>query len=245
MKRRRGFTLIEVLVAAAFGTTLLLLTAHVFHTALNGRERLRHTAEDSSALRRAFDVMSRDLHSAVVPPEDAGFQFGLAAEQGTSVVTPFQFATANAEPVLLTRAGNETQLVQYSVDVDPRTGRPMLWRRTVGYPSPNQTSPFDADDAGLVPLLPGVSAITYTFYSTDQQTWVDTWEGETGLPTAVRIDLIIEDRGATARSVPRQESWTFNLPAARFANDEAAAADTAAEAAGTATTGSGATGGQQ
>ena len=29
----------------------------------------------------------------------------------------------------------------------------------------------------------------YLFYSQDQQQWIDSWDGQTGLPSAIRVDL--------------------------------------------------------
>jgi general secretion pathway protein J len=240
--RRRGFTLIEVLLAAALSAVLLILAAQVFRTALTARDRLREVSQEQSAVRRAFETISRDMHSATVPPDDSGLQFGLtAAPAGASNI--MQFAAVVGEPMLLNRAANETVLVQYSIAPDPRTNRPTLWRYETSYPVPDGSTPGASQDTRTTPLLPGVTAATYLFYSADQQTWVDSWDGLTGLPTAIRIDLVMEQ--PNLKSDPRQESWVFTLPAAQFANDEAAASAAADSSTSTSTSTGTASGGAQ
>lgn len=230
MKRRRGFTLLELIVAASLAAGLVMLTAQVFRSALAGRERLQGVSGEMARLRQAYQTISRDMHSAVVPPDDSGLQFGLSAAEGAGAgggTDVLQFAATDGEPLLAGRAANETVLVQYAVAEDPRTGRPTLWRYETAYPVPEGAAPGTGGDTRALPLLPGVVGASYLFFNAEQQDWSDTWEGQTGLPTAIRIDLALQSApgGDTANAAPaRQESWVFQLPAAGFANDEAAEA---------------------
>lgn len=234
--RRRGFTLIEILIAAALASVVLMLTASVMSAAFRSRERLQGAGGELSGLRRAYETISRDLHSAVVPPDDSGLQFGLQTGAGTAA-NVLQFAAVVSEPMLAGRAANETSLVQYAVADDPSTGRPTLWRYETPYPVPEGTDPTQSGETRALPLLPGVSGANYLFYSASQATWVESWEGETGLPSAIRIDLALGSNAELQEGGGRQESWVFTLPAAKFANEEAEAAAAAAEAG---TTGTGA-----
>jgi prepilin-type N-terminal cleavage/methylation domain-containing protein len=221
--RRRGFTLIEILIAAAMGAVLLFLSAQVFRTALAGRERLRGASREQGALRRAYETISRDFHSAVVPPDDSGAQFGLIeAAGGGGGMAGLQFAAVVGEPLLAGRTANETVLVQYSIAPDPRDGRATLWRHEIPYPVPDTTDPNAASEGRAMPLLPGATGIAYVFYDPAQQTWIETWENRTDLPSAIRIDLAVG--GDQGKGEPVQESWIFSLPAAKWAADEAAKA---------------------
>lgn len=239
--KRRGFTLIELLVAVALGASLMVLAASVFRTAMDGRQRLAGRSERIAALRRTFEILSRDFHSATVPPDDSGLQFGLTppAAGGAELL---QFAAVVGEPLLAGRAATETVLLQYVVAEDPRTGTPTLFRHETAYPVPEGAAPGESPDTRSQPLLPGATGATYLFYSAAQQTWVESWEGEVGLPAAVRVDLAVQD---TAEGPPRQESWVFTLPASRYETDEATAAETdaAGAAAGTGAGAGGAGGG--
>ena len=219
---RRAMTLIELLVAMTLAATLLLLTAQVFRTALDGRERVEEKAAESAAVRRAYETISRDMHSATVPPDESGLQFGLSATPAGSASNVLQFASVVGEPLLVPRASNETVLVQYAVAEDPRDNRLAFWRYETPYPVPEGAAPGTSEETRTVLLLPGITTASYLFYSEEQQNWVESWDGEAGLPTAIRIDLALQD--ADGRGEPRQESWIFSLPAARAANDEAAEA---------------------
>ncbi len=236
---RRGFTLIELVMGVALAAMLLFVTARVFGTAMVAREKLRASNTEIESLRRAFETISRDMHSAVVPPDDSGLQFGLSdtnAAGSAFGTNALQFASTVGEPLLAGRQASETVLVQYSVGEDPRTGKPALWRYATPYPVPEGSAPGASQDTQTTPLVPGVGGISYLFFSSEQQTWIESWEGQTGLPSAIRIDLYFgEGRRTTAEGDrQKQESWTFQLPAARFANDRAAEAALAeSEAAGT------------
>lgn len=246
--RRRGFTLIELLLAIALGATLLMLAAQVFATALNGRSRLQERNVTSSALRRAYETISRDMHSAIVPPDDSDLQFGISSTVSGATRDVLQLATVVGEPLMVSRAANETVLVQYAIAPDPDTGRSTFWRYETPYPVPEGSSVESDPDTRAIPLLVGVEDASYTFYSPTQTTWVQTWDGETGLPTAIRFDLVFEVEDVPNRTpgTAQHESWIFNLPAAGYANDEAEKAAAEADE-GTTSTGSttGATGGGQ
>lgn len=222
MTRRRGYTLIELLVAAGLASMLLFLAAQVFSTATRSRERLRERAGDTAALQRAYDAISRDLHSATVPPDDSGLQFGLSATSAGTANNVLQLASIVGEPLLAGRAANETALIQYAVAEDPVTGRPGLWRYETPYPVPDAASGTAGEPERAFVLVPGVVQASYLFYSSAQQNWLETWEGEMGLPAAIRIDLALENRSGEEET--RTESWTFALPSAQFETDEATAA---------------------
>lgn len=229
LRTRGGFTLIELLVATALGAVLLLLAAQVFQTAMRTRDRVRQVGAETTALRRAYELIGRDLHSAVVVPEESGLTFGLAASPTGAPSGAFQLASAVGEPLLVGRAVGETVIVQYSVEEDPRTGRPGLWRRETPYPVLEGGAPGLTEDTRSTLVLPDATNAAYLFYSPEQTNWIETWDGQVGLPTAVRVDLTLEE--PDGRGEPRQESWVFSLPASQFANDEAAVAAAAEEGA--------------
>ena len=232
--RRRGFTLIELLIGMVLAVMLLVVTARVFSTALNARGRLRESVAQTEALRRAYEMVSRDIHSAVVPPDDSGMQFGLGDTGGVIGANALQFASVTGEPLLAGRPASETVLIQYSIAEDPRTGKPTFWRYATPYPVPAGTTPGAGQNTQAIPLIPGVAGASYLFYSRDQQNWIESWDGQAGLPTAIRIDLVLGEssRTTTDGTEPRTESWIFHLPAAPFANDRAAEAAEAAAATG-------------
>jgi type II secretory pathway component PulJ len=223
MKRRAAFTLIELLIASSMAAVLLFLAAAVFMAALRGRTRIHEIGSQTGLLRRAYQTVARDLHSALPAPDDAGMPFGYATDTSASGTPILQLATSVGEPLLTGGTTTETELVRYVIEADPRTNRPTLFRQAIPYSAELSQSPQNAlASARLTPLLPGVTGVNYLFYSTSQTNWVDTWDGEVGMPTAVRIDLQMETTNPNAD--PRIESWTIVLPAAQYVNDQAQAA---------------------
>lgn len=233
---RRGFTLIELLISFTLAAVILMLFAQVFRSATTGRERVQEIGTRTGALRRCFETMNRDIHSSTVPPDDSGLTFGLSstATSGGVGADVLQFASVVGEPMLVGRAANETVLIQYMVTQDPRTGEPGLWRYETPYPVPDSSGSSGgiSEDTRMTPLLSGVTGATYLFYSNEQQTWLDTWDGQTGLPTAIRVDLALS-KGDNDPD-PKVESWVFSVPAATAATD--AANEAAADESGTSTT---------
>jgi prepilin-type N-terminal cleavage/methylation domain-containing protein len=220
---RRGFTLIELLISFTLAAVLLALFAQVFRSATTGRERVQEIGTRTGALRRCFETMNRDIHSSTIPPDDSGMTFGLSTTATTSGLGAdvLQFASVVGEPLLVGRPANETVLIQYVVTDDPRTGEPGLWRYETPYPVPDSSTNQGglSEDTRMTPLLSGVTGATYLFYSTEQQTWLDTWDGQTGLPTAIRVDLALSNGDRDAE--PKIESWVFSVPAANAATDAA------------------------
>lgn len=220
--KRRAFTLIELLVAMVLAVVLLGLASQVFVAGMRSRDRLRETANDVGALRRAYEAISRDLHSATVAPDDSGLQFGLSATGAGTANNVLQMASNVGEPLLAGRAASETALIQYAVAEDPRTGRPGLWRYETPYPVPDTTSGGNSEPQRATFLLPGVRQAGYLFYSSEQQNWIESWDGEIGLPSAIRLDLEIETRPEAETTY--HQSWVFSLPSAPYETEEAAAA---------------------
>src|SRR4051794_36395593 len=101
LRASAGFTLIETLVAFSLGAVLLFPAAQVFQAGMRPRARLRQSSADLSALRRAFETISRDFHSAVVPPDDSAVQFGLAGSSAGPGTDILQFAAVDGEPLFV------------------------------------------------------------------------------------------------------------------------------------------------
>jgi len=234
---RRGFTLIELLLSFMLAAVLLTLFAQVFRSATFGRERVQEIGTRTGALRRCFETMNRDIHSSTIPPDDSGVQFGLSTTgtTGSTGADVLQFASVVGEPLLAGRAANETVLIQYLVTEDPRTGQPSLWRYETPYPVPDSSTNQGgvSEDTRMTPLLSGVTGASYLFYSSEQQTWLDTWDGLTGLPTAIRVDLTLS--AGTNQADAKLQSWVFAVPAGSAATD--AANEAAAEDSDESTTG--------
>lgn len=229
MRRRRGLTLIEMLVASALAAMLVGLAAHVFVTASSLRGRLREAGTASADLRRAHEMIARDLHSATIAPDDTGLQFGTSSSGYGTGSDILRFATTVGEPLLATRKVGETALIQYSITSETgETGDAGLWRFENAYPLPTDESEPPPERATLI--LPGARAVSYLFYSETEQNWLNSWEDQVGLPTAIRMEIVLGSGPETREEEARLESWVFTLPSARHQTALAAEAQASTEA---------------
>ena len=222
-RARRGLTLIELIVASVMAAMLLWATAGAFRATIDTRNRLTGRTAELSELRRAHDIIARDFHSCVMPPDDSSIFFGLTNQQDQFGANALALAASIGEPLLASRPTSEIVIVRYVLGQDPldesgRTG--ILYRYAIPYPEGAESATVAGIDTETrqQPLLKNVDAVAYLFYSEERQNWVESWEQETGLPLAVRMDISMHRPGEEAGS--RRESWIFQLPAAKFINEE-------------------------
>jgi type II secretion system protein J len=216
-------TLIELIVASAMAAVLLWATSAAFKATVDTRNRLMGRTAELSELRRAHDVIARDFHSCVMPPEDSSIFFGLTNQQDQFGAGNMALAASIGEPLLASRPTSEIVIVRYVLGQDPldRTGKTgVLYRYGIPYPEGAESATVAGIDAETrqQPLLRNVDAVTYLFYSEERRDWVETWEQETGVPLAVRMDLSMHRAGDPVGS--KLETWIFQLPAAKWINEE-------------------------
>jgi prepilin-type N-terminal cleavage/methylation domain-containing protein len=132
---RRGFTLIETLLAIGIGVVVLLLVYSIYHTTLAVRENQGRRRTGPAAAADALDRISRDLASAVMPANERGCPFSLEAA-GASGASELTFTTLTAHtgespawhsPICVTYmlegAGERQRLVRLEQAVDgPEAG---------------------------------------------------------------------------------------------------------------------------
>lgn len=194
--RRRGFTLVEMLVAVAIFAVLAVLAYAGLAAVLRQRADLAAHDHDLHALQRAYIVMQRDFTQAA--PRSVRDELGgpLPAMRGDP----------NGHEVGLTRAGypnpagvRRSQLlrVRYRL-VD---GRLLRWQFPVLDRAPTVPPPPDV-------LLHGVRSLQLR-YRDAAGGWLTSWPpaggSPRGLPTAVEVTM-------DARALAGPLHWTFILP---------------------------------
>lgn len=166
MKRQRGFTLLELLVATAIVVVIGVGASMVFGQAVTNRERVGERAEALAELQRAFLFIQRDLEQVVARParDDLGDEqsFLLSAPDGSVEMT-----RAGWMNPLDTRQRSTLQRVRYRLEGTEL--RREYWEhvdRQVG------SSPVSTV------LLRDVSAfkVQYLYRPGEgEYTWMDTW----------------------------------------------------------------------
>lgn len=220
MTRRRGFTLIEVLLAAVLAAVIGLAVSQFVYVAHNGARRTRARAEVRAIRTMIARRLDDDLR-ALVPPGGL-YASGLVSLDGTRSGTgeellpaALQGATPVAGPTLeppldardlVTMAVNPPALtwgdaplpghgglwsVLWEVDDDPETEERGLVRRVV-----RMRDPLPGSEPEPVEVL-AAEAVGLDLRYWDGSGWVEAWDSGTSelLPLAVeaRVALVLHD----------------------------------------------------
>ena len=235
IRRRAGFTLIELTISTAL-MALILTAAYACLTAGVAGQRLVEPRTDVfQSARVALGLLAADLRCAVPLPQGAPF-LGVRRLLGEVSADNLDFATHNYTP----QHPGEGDWCEESlfVEKDPKTGRYTLWRRR------NPTLAFDPLSGGVrEEIANGIAGLRLEYY--DGFDWYDSWgdpkagsakseavtlpkPNRVGLPEAVRITLSFDSNRrfnakppapAGAESAPTEPPLVFqtvarlNLPA--------------------------------
>jgi len=219
---RRGFTLLEVLVASSILSIVLAILYGVFSQTLTSKR----IAEDRSTLSRSARIVllriGEDLQGSFpFAPDDARF-VGTTRRTSTFPQASLSFMSfANAQ---VTSVGREGDWSEIAYDLIPDPMAPMLWQlvRRVRLSADSSGSiRRDEQDGEVLPLLSRVQGLRVRFF--DGRVWSDDWGKDRTkgrVPQAVEVELrlaLAEKRGK--RDMTPNDGVTFStvvdLPLAR------------------------------
>jgi type II secretion system protein J len=219
---RRGFTLIEVLLALGVLAILMVAVHAIFHSALQLRNKTDQVFEDALPLEHTLAVMERDLANLTLPGGTLSGAFQTTPTVGTAQGSA-QGSTQGAA-VSLGHSGQQCGPTFYTASGTLNDDLPWSEMRKVAYylvPGSNGGAGLDlvrSVTRNLLPVLQeeytdqrlmgGVSSLAFQFYNGTQ--WVDTWDSTTpdssgstnSLPQGIRaqLTLVTDDRGAVAQT---------------------------------------------
>ena len=222
---RRGFTLIEVLLATAIFSIVLVAINVVFFAALHLRQRTTAAIDDSLPLNQALAILRKDLQNTVPPGGTLTGQFrygvtgGSVTGTGTSgvnlgVSTPGTATSAMGQSGGLDFFAStavisddepwpDIQEINYQLaeplDRDKALGKDLV--RSVN----RNLLAYSAQTPDTRRLVGNIEKLEFFFY--DGAQWRDIWDtsaGDTSLPQAVRVRIYpaVEPRLATQRLEP-------------------------------------------
>jgi prepilin-type N-terminal cleavage/methylation domain-containing protein len=196
IQSQSAFTLIELIVAIALASILILVTAMIFKQASSAFSQSDARSEVYQNVRAAFDIIKRDISGATLNTRYELFQAfndvsaasysTIGAKEGSDIITLLS-STPNLEdkPIALITYFLSTDNILNKAEI---TGTSTLNASIAG---------FDPDSATGYKLGLNVSTLQFRYQDTDG-TWVDTWETGTNtayqyLPAAVEVEMTVSD----------------------------------------------------
>ena len=190
---RSAFTLIELIVAIALASILILVTAMIFKQASSAFSQSDARSEVYQNVRATFDTIKRDVSGATLNTRYELFQAfndvsassysSIEAKEGSDILTLLS-STPNLED-------KPIALITYFLD----TSNILSKAEITGTSTLNSSiSGFDPDTATGYQLGFNVSTLQFRYQDTDG-TWGDTWDSTTKkyLPDAVEVAMTISD----------------------------------------------------
>jgi general secretion pathway protein J len=208
IRRTRGFTLMEVMVAVAITALMGTVVAMAFQTGLTAKETVETDADRYRQVRVAMNRMSREIGSAFVSDRYDPKQFRDQNDRPTNFVgerDKLLFTTFSHQRLYTDVKESDQAVVEYFVetssDRDAR-GRQDLKRRV----NPNVGERMDRGGTTDT-LFEGVKSIEFGYWDSEKKEWDDEWdtrrtEKKDILPTRVRITVTaVDETGREARYV--------------------------------------------
>jgi type II secretion system protein J len=203
---RRGFTLVEVIVASVIITLIAGATTVVILRALKSKDSSAARQEAFSRAYAAAQLVAKDLHRLTRERDASRVRLlltpgGSGASAGGEAVGVYDdvlmlVSTLRSVRPMGERAESPVHEVQYRVKPDPDAGEDVqaLWKREDPYPD-------DYLDAGGVasPVVTGIVGMSVE--ATDAgEAWDSVWDSDyDGIPHAVRVTVTAEGGGVTSK----------------------------------------------
>lgn len=232
MSARRGFTLLEVIVALGAMAVIAMLTFSALAGSLQARQALEDEETHARAVGAAMDRMSRHFELAWLSSNTSAretFQTVFVGKDGNDLDTVWFASLGHQRRYKDARESDQTEITLWTErDPDDSEAWVLLMREA-------QRIDNEPDKDGIIqPLAQGVQRFDLRYLDPTTGLWTDDWDS-TGadqpnrLPRAVQIVLVLRapDPEDPERTVPRTYVRTVGMQFSRSLN---AVAGGAAEA---------------
>jgi general secretion pathway protein J len=203
---RRGFTLMEVMIAVAITALMGAMVSMAFQTGFHAKEVVETEADHYRMLRAAMNRMAREIGSAYVSDRYDATRYRDQNDRPTNFVgegDKLLFTTFAHQRLYTDAKESDQAVVEYSVKSSTEkgaNGRMDLMRRE----NPNMDGRMDRGGNTDV-LFEGVKKLEFSYWDSQRKEWQDEWdtrrtEKKSILPTRVRITLTaLDENGKEAR----------------------------------------------
>ncbi len=182
---RRGFTLIEVLIAMALMAALLAALYTTFFTVFAGRETVNFELERTREVRRFIELVTMEVESAFYDAKNPVTLFKGDKEKSGPWGLEFTYFTHT----VIRKDLPVSDLKRAIYSVERKDEGLTLYKELFDAYAPGKVGDFK------VAVLEGLSLVSFEYY--DGESWVKEWRalGEITTPEAVKIKIAFSDAG--------------------------------------------------
>lgn len=221
-RSRRGFTLMEVVIAVSITAGIGLSLAIAINTTIKSKETMEQGAERYRMIRTAFSRMCREIGAAYISDRYSSLRYRDQYERPTNFVgakDKLMFASMAHERLYSDAKESDQMIVEYSVktnnDKDAK-GRTDLMRRekTILEERPERGGTEDV-------LFEGVKKVEFQYWDSDMKQWQDEWDTrkldrKSILPTRVKITVTALDENGKDQKYSTETRIMLNTELPRF-----------------------------
>ncbi|EPX58577.1 General secretion pathway protein J [Cystobacter fuscus DSM 2262] len=219
---RRGFTLLEIMIAVAITALMGAMVSMAFQTGFNAKEVVETEADHYRMLRAAMNRMAREIGSAYVSDRYDGSRFRDQNDRPTNFIgesDSLTFSTFAHQRLYTDAKESDQAVVEYSLQTSTErgaNGRMDLMRRE----NPNIGDRMDRGGTTDV-LFEGAKKVEFEYWDSERKEWEDEWdtrrtEKKSILPTRVRITLVALDENGKEVRYSTQTRVMLNTELPRF-----------------------------
>ncbi|MBI5497799.1 MAG: general secretion pathway protein GspJ [Deltaproteobacteria bacterium] len=195
----RGFSIMEILVAAALLGLMGSLMWSAFSNTLDSKERIEAASDRVDEIRVAMNRMAQEISYAFISNhyarEDRRTRT-IFKEGGTGIGDHLTFSAFAHEPLVAHVNESDQTVISYFVDTDPDgSGKNVLLRR---YKRRIDADPDTEEDTVTETLCTDVSDLLFDYWNDATGEWKDAWDTEgidtpNVLPKRVMITMSYKD----------------------------------------------------
>jgi general secretion pathway protein J len=221
---RRGFTLLEVIVAVAITAMIGATIAVAFNTGFKAKEIVETEAEQYRGLRTTMDRMVREIGAAFVSDRYDSRRYRDQNDRPTNFIgarDKLIFTSLAHQRLYADAKESDQMVVAYEVRTSTKKGsrgQQDLMRRE----NPNLYGEDRMERGGVEDvLLENVKRVEFSYWDSDQKDWVNEWdtrkiEKKSILPVRVRIALIRADESGHEQRYSTETRIMLNTEIPRF-----------------------------
>ncbi|MGI6395005.1 MAG: prepilin-type N-terminal cleavage/methylation domain-containing protein [bacterium] len=191
--KKRGFSLIEVLVAMSITVILAASVYFSFSNVIEGRARIKEITEKERKAYFTLELIRNDLKNAFLSnnkgiPEERHKTIFKGEED--SPVGHLTFASLNHVKMAAdVKQCDQAEIEYFGENVD---GENVFFRRESLW-----VDDFPEKGGNVYPILSGFEKLSFQFWKESSKEWIDQWNSESAdyhnvLPPKIKISMLVE-----------------------------------------------------